>query len=175
MQPPRLIRPLTDAERRHLEGGWRATNAVTRRRCHSVRASARHPPPARMAKHLGGRGQTVRQAIQALAHGALAGLTAPSCGPRPVQPVLAAATRERVHPIVHQSPRTFGTHRSPWTVSLVAEGCRDVGLSPQVLSAPTMRAAMVRLGAHGKRANHWMTSPDPASLRKKTGATGSSV
>jgi hypothetical protein len=102
-------------------------------------------------------------------------LTAQSCVPRTVPPVLEAAKRERVHTILHQSPRTFGKNRSTWTLSLLAEVCRDVGLSPQVLSAPTMRDAMVRLGANWKRANHWITSPDPAYRRKKTGAIGSSV
>jgi hypothetical protein len=175
MKPPLLIRPLTDTERCHLEGGWRSQHAFTRRRGQMLLASARHHPPARMAQPLGCRVPTVRQAIQACAPGGLACLTAPSCVPRPVQPVLEAATRERVHPIWPQRPRTCGQHRSPWTWSLVAEVCRDVGLRPQGLSAPTRRDAMVRLGAHGQRAQHGLTSPDPASLRTTTGARGSSV
>jgi hypothetical protein len=56
-------------------------------------------------------------------------------------------------------------------LSWLAEVCCDVGLSPQPLSAPTIRDAIMRLGANWKRAKHWMTSPDPASVRKKTGAT----
>lgn len=175
MKPPLFIRPLTETERRHLEGGLRSKNAFTLRRCQILLASARHHPPARIAQHLGCSVQTVRNAIHAFAQGGLACLTAQSCVPRTVQPVLEAAKRERVHTILHQSPRTFGKNRSTWTLSLLAEVCRDVGLSPQVLSAPTMRDAIVRLGANWKRAKHWITSPDPAYLRKKTGAIGSSV
>jgi transposase len=175
MKPPLLIRPLTDMERCHLEGGLRSKNAFTRRRCQILLASARHHPPARIAHHLGCSVQTGRKAIHAFAQGGLAGLTAQSCVPRTVPPVLEAAKRERVHTILHQSPRTLGKNRSTWTLSLLAEVCRDVGLSPQVLSAPTMRDAMVRLGANWKRAQHWITSPDPAYRRKKTGAIGSSV
>jgi hypothetical protein len=47
-------------------------------------------------------------------------------------------------------------------LALLAEVCCEVGLSPQPLSAPTIRDALLRLGAHGKRAQHWITSPDPA-------------
>lgn len=175
MKPPLFIRPLTAMARCHLAGGLRSKNACTRRRGQIVLASARHHPPARMAQHLGCSVQTVRHAIHAFAQGGWACLTAQSCVPRTVQPVLEAAKRARVHTIWHQSPRTFGNNRSTWTLSLWAEVCRDVGLSPQVLSAPTRRDAMVRLGAHWTRAKPWMTSPDPASLRKKTGAIGSSV
>jgi hypothetical protein len=175
LQPPLLMRPLTALARCHREGGWRSTHAFTRRRCPMLLARARPHPPARIAQHLGGGVQMVRQAIQALAPGGLACRTAPSCVPRTGQPVLEAAKRARVHPSVHQRPRTDGNNRSPWTGSRLAEGCRDVGGNPQVLSAPTRRDAMGRRGATWKRAQHGMTRPDPASLRNNPGAIGSSV
>jgi hypothetical protein len=40
------------------------------------------------------------------------------------------------------------------------------------LRAPTIRDAIVRLGANWKRAKHWISSPDPAYVRKKIVATG---
>jgi hypothetical protein len=115
--------------------------------------------------------QTVRNALHAFAQRGVACLTEQSCVPHTVQPVLDAAKREGVHGLLHQSPRTFGKQRSTWTLSLLAEVCCEVGLSPQPLSAPTIRDAILRLGANWKRAKHWSTSPDPAYVRKKTVAT----
>jgi hypothetical protein len=40
-----------------------------------------------------------------------------------------------------------------------------------VLSAETIRQALLRLGVGWRRAKHWLTSPDPAYARKKTDAT----
>ena len=162
MTPPIVVRPLTDEERCHLEGGLRSKNAFTVRRCQIILASAQQQPPAQMATYVGCSVQTVRNALHAFAQCGLACLTEQSCVPRTVQPVLEAVKRECVHGLLHQSPRTFGTQRSTWTLAWLAEVCCDVGLSPQPLSAPTIREALLRLGANGKRAKHWITSPDPA-------------
>jgi DNA-binding CsgD family transcriptional regulator len=172
MKPPMFVRPLTDEERRHLEGGLRSKHAFTLRRCQIVLASTQHHTPAQIAQHLGCSVQTVRNALHAFAQRGLACLTAQSCVPHTVQPVLDAAKRECLHGLLHQSPQTFGKPRSTGTLALLAEVCCDVGLSPTPLSAPTIRDAILRLGANWKRAKHWITSPDPAYVRKKTGATG---
>lgn len=171
MKPPLFVRPLTEEERCHLEGGWRSRQAFTLRRCQIVLASAPGQTPAQIATHVGCSIQTVRNALHAFAQRGLACLSAQSCVPRTVQPVLDTAQRERLHGLLHQSPRTFGKPRSTWTLPLLAEVCCDLGLSPQPLSAPTMRDALLRLGANWKRAKHWITSPDPAYVRKKTGVT----
>jgi hypothetical protein len=171
MKPPIFVRPLTDEERCRLTDGLRSKKAFTLRRCQILLASAQHQTPAQIAKHIGCSVQTVRNALHAFAQRGLACLTEQSCIPRTVQPVLDAVKRECVHAMLHQSPRTCGKNRSTWTLPLLAEVCCDVGLSAQPLSAPTMRDAIVRLGANWKRAKHWMTSPDPAYVRKKTVAT----
>ena len=171
MKPPLFVRPLTDEERRHLESGLRSRDAFTLRRCQILLASAQRNTPAQIAQHVGCSVQTVRNALHAFAQRGLACLTEQSCVPRTVQPVLDAAKREGLHGLLHQSPRTFGKQRSTWTLSLLAEVCCDVGWSPHPLSAPTIRDAIRRLGANWKRAKHWITSPDPASGRTKTGAT----
>ena len=134
-------------------------------------ARSNNPQP-RLPQHVGCSVQTVRNALHAFAPRGLACLTEQSCVPRTVQPVLEAAKRECVHGLLHQSPRTFGKQRSTWTLALLAEVCCEVGLSPQPLSAPTIRDAILRLGANWKRAKHWITSPDPAYVRKKIVATG---
>lgn len=172
MKPPLFVRPLTDEERHHLEDGLRSKQAFTLRRCQIVLASAQRHTPAQIAKVVGCSVQTVRNALHAFAQHGLACLTAQSSAPHTVQPVLDAAKRECLHGLLHQSPRTFDKPRSTWTLALLAEVCCDLGLSPQPLSAPTIRDAILRLGANWKRAKHWITSPDPAYARKKTAATG---
>ena len=170
-KPPIFVRPLTDEERCHLEGGLRSKHALTLRRGQIVLARAQRHTPAHIATHVGWSVQTVRNAQHAFAQRGLACRTEQSCVPRTVQPVLDAAKRECLHGLLHQSPRTLGTQRSTWTLPLLAEVWCDVGLSPQPLSAPTIRDAILRLGANWKRAKHGITSPDPADVRKKTGAT----
>lgn len=171
MKPPLFVRPLTAEELHHLEGGWRSKKAFTLRRCQILLASAQQHTLAQIAKHAGCSVQTVRNTLHAFAQRGLAGLTEQSCVPRTVQPVLDAAKRKCIHGLLHQSPRTFGQHRSTWTLSLLAEVCCDVGFSPQPLGAPTIRDAILRLGANWKRATHWITGPAPAYVRKKTVAT----
>ncbi len=172
MKPPLFVRALTDEERHRLEDGLRATQAFTLRRCHIVLASAQRHPPAQIAKAVGCRVQTVRNALHACAPRGLACLTAQSSVPHTVRPVLDAAKRACLHGLVYQRPRTFDTPRSTWTLALLAEVCWDLGLRPQPLRAPTIREAIRRLGANWQRATPWMTSPDPAYGRKKTDATG---
>jgi hypothetical protein len=172
MKPPIVVRPLTDEARCHREGGLRSKQAFTLRRGQIVLASAPPQPPAQIATYVGCSVQTVRNALHAFAPCGLACLTEQSCVPRTVQPVLDAVKRDGVHGLLHQSPRTFGKQRRTWTLALWAEVCCDVGLRLQPLSAPTIRDAILRLGAHGKRAKHWITSPDPASVRKNIVALG---
>jgi Winged helix-turn helix len=157
-----FVRPLTEEERHHLEGGLRSKHAFTLRRCQIVLASAPRHTPAQIATHVGCSVQTVRNALHAFAQRGLACLTEQSSVPHTVQPVLDAAKRECVHRLLHQCPRTVGKPRSTWPLALLAEVCCAGGLSPQPLSAPTIRDAILRLGANWKRAKHWITSPDPA-------------
>ncbi len=171
MKPPIFVRPLTDEERHHRAGGLRSKQALTWRRCHIVLASAQRDTPAQIAQAVGWSVQTVRHARHAFAQRGWACLTEQSSVAHTVQPVLDAAKRACLHGLLHHSPRTFGTPRRPWTWALLAAVCCDVGVSPQPLSAPTIRGAILRLGANGQRATHWLTSPEPASVRKKTGAT----
>ena len=127
MKPPLFIRPLTDEERHQLEGGLRSTHAFTLRRCQILLASAQRHTPAQIATHVGCSVQTVRNVLHAFAPRGVACLTEQSCVPHTVQPVLDAAKRAWVHGLLHQSPRTFGTQRSTWTLALLAEVCCDVG------------------------------------------------
>ncbi len=46
------------------------------------------------------------------------------------------------------------------------------GITARLVSDETIRLAIKRLGVGWKRAKTWITSPDPAYLRKKRRATG---
>ena len=118
MKPPSFVRPLTDEERHHLEGGLRSKHAFTLRRCQILLASAQRHTPAQIATHVGWSVQTVRNALHAFAQRGLACRTEQACVPHPVQPGLDAAKREYVHGLLHQSPRTLGKQRSTWTLPL---------------------------------------------------------
>jgi hypothetical protein len=65
----------------------------------------------------------------------------------------------------------FGKATSVWTLELAAEVSFAQGLTRQRVSDETIRTALARLGVRWKRAKHWITSPDPAYVRKKTAAT----
>jgi hypothetical protein len=47
------------------------------------------------------------------------------------------------------------------------------GMTPRPVSGGATRQALAALKTRWKRAKHWITSPDPAYVRKKNSATGS--
>jgi hypothetical protein len=97
---------------------------------------------------------------------------AASSRPKSATPVLGEAERERLRAILHQPPRAFGHARSTWTLDLLARTAYAEGLSGTVLSAETVRQALLRLKVGWKRAKRWLTSPDPAYAQKNAVATG---
>ncbi len=172
MHPPIFVREPSDAERAQLEASLRAPSAFTVRRAQIVLLSAAGHRPRVIARGLCCAVQTVRNAIRAFnAHG-LAALTEGSSRPKSATRMLDGAKLERLRAILHQSPRAFGQARSTWTLTLLAQVAHEQGLSPAVLSAETLRQALLRLGVGWKRAKRWLTSADPDYARKKVAATG---
>ena len=171
MHPPIFVRAPSDAERAQLEASLRAPSAFTVRRAQIVLLSAAGHRPRVIAQGLCCAVQTARNGIRAFNATGLAALTAGSSRPRSAAPVLDAAKRERLRAILHQSPRAFGHARSTWTLALLAQVAHEQGLSPTLLSPETIRQALLRLEVTWRRAKPWITSPDPAYARKKTGAT----
>ena len=78
MKPPLFVRPLTEEERHHLEGGLRSQHAFTLRRCPIVLASAQRHTPAQIATHVGCSVQTVRNTLQAFAQHGLRSISGPT-------------------------------------------------------------------------------------------------
>jgi hypothetical protein len=63
----------------------------------------------------------------------------------------------------------FGQAPSVWTLELAAEVSFLQGRTRRRVRDETIRAAITQLGVRWKRAQHWITSPDPAYRQKKNG------
>jgi transposase len=171
MQTPLFIRPLTADERATLEAGLRSAEAYTVRRCQMLLASAEGQPSTTIARNLWCHDQTVRNAIHAFHQRGMRTLQPTSSRPHRPKAVFDTQRRERLRALLHQSPRLYGRSTSVWTLALAAEVSDAQGLTSRQVSGEAMRLALKRLGVRWKRAKHWITSPDPAYLRKKNGAT----
>jgi transposase len=170
MKLPLYVRTLTEDERRQLEAGRRAADAFRLRRAQIILASARGRSPHPIAQLVGGCVQTVRNVIHALNTSGLACVSKQSTRPKRVEPTLNATNGERLQHILHQSPRTYGKPMGVWTLALAAQVCHEQGVTARCLSDETIRRALQRLRTNGKRATHWITSPDPQYARQKSGA-----
>ena len=170
MQPPIFVRELSEAERAQLEASLRTASAFTVRRAQIVLLSAAGRPPRAIVQGLCCAVQTVRNAIRVFNGIGLAALTAGSPRPKSAAPVLDQVKLEQLRAILHQSPRGFGQARSTWTLALLAQVAHEQGLSATVLSQETIRRALQRLEVGWKRAERWLTSPDPAYARKQVAA-----
>ena len=173
MRKPIFIRSLTKDEQHTLHEGLRSANAFVLRRCQILLASARGQTARVIAETLGCDDQTVRNVLYTFNTQGFAVLTRRSSAPRRLPHAVFDGPRcEQLRALLHQSPRTFGHPTSQWTLALAATTAYAEGLTPRPISGEAMRRALARLGVRWKRAEHWITSPDPASIRKKNGVTG---
>jgi transposase len=171
MQNPLMVRPLTDTERGALEAGLRSPAAFTLRRAQILLASAGGAHVPAIARTLGCNEQTVRNALHACAAQGLAALTPGSSRPRTIHAAFDAGAAERLHDLLHRSPRDFGHPTSLWTLDLAAQTAHAAGLTTRRVTGETVRATLARRKVHWKRAKRWITSPDPAYARKTVPAT----
>ena len=173
MRPPIFVRPLTDAECQTVTAGLRSSDAFVLRRCQILLASARGERAPRIAAQLGCDDQTVLDALHAFNDRGLEALQKGSSRPhRPPPQAFPGERAEQLRALVHRSPRAFGHPTSLWTLDLAAEVSGAQGLTPTVVSGEAIRTTLLRLGIGWKRAKQWITSPDPAYVRKKGSATG---
>jgi transposase len=161
MKPPLCVRPLTDEERTQLDAERRGANAFRVRRAQMILARGRDLSPKPLAQLVGCAVQTVRNVIHAFNTTGLGCVPPQSTRPKRVAPILDATHCERLQPILHQSPRTSGKSTGVWTLALAARVCYEQGVTERCLSEGTIRRALQRLRTNGKRAKHWITSPDP--------------
>jgi hypothetical protein len=162
-----LVRPLTDAERAALTAGLRSSDAFVLRRCQILLASARRQIPRVIGEQLGCSDQTVRNAVAAFNARGRAALHPGSSRPHVTHPAFSAEQVDQLRAMLHQSPRAFGQATSVWTLPLAAEVSWARGIIPSHVRGETIRATLAGLGVRWTRAKLWITSPDPASARKK--------
>jgi transposase len=172
MKPPTFVRPLSEPERQAIRAGLRSPDAFTLRRAQILKASAEGRRPAQIADSLGCSTQTVRNAIRAFQDAGLDCFREGSHRPVSARPELDDIACERLRALLHRSPRDFGAPTSLWTLALAARVACTQGITGRPISGESIRQALVRMGIGWKRAKRWITSPDPAYLRKKGRATG---
>jgi transposase len=168
---PIFVRAIDDKERESLEAGLRSKEAFTLRRCQILLASARGERAPDIAKAVGCDADTVRMVIHVFDETGLAALQCGSRRPHHTQAAFSAEGEERLREFLHHSPRDFGKPTSVWTLGLAAEVSFAEGLTAEPVSIETVRATLLRLGIHWKRAKQWISSSDPAYAEKKTRAT----
>ncbi len=170
MKTPLFIRPLTENERRQVQAGLRSSDAFVLRRCQILLASERGERAGAIAKQLGCHKQTVLNVIHGFNADGLAVLAEGSSRPHRLRTTFCEEALEALQDLLHRSPRDFGKPTSLWTLKLVAQVSFEQGLTPRLVSDESVRRALKRLKTNWKRAKHWITSPDPQYLLKKTRA-----
>ena len=168
MRRPIFLRPLTEDEQQHIQAGLRANDAFVLRRCQILLASARGEQALAIAKHLSCDDQTVRNVIHGFNAAGLVVLQAGSSRPHRLHLSFSDEGLQQLKELLHRSPRDFGKERSTWTLELAAQVSFEQGIVAEPISDETMRRALKRLGTYWKRAKHWISSPDPQYLLKKT-------
>jgi transposase len=171
MRKPIFIRPLTEDEQRQIQTGLRSSDAFVLRRCQILTASARGERAPVIAQQLGCDDQTVRNVIYGFNASGLAVLRKGSSRPHRLRTTFSEEGAERLKDLLHRSPRDFGKERNLWTLELAAQVSFEQGIIPSEVSSESVRRALKRLKTNWKRAKHWITSPDPQYLLKKTLAT----
>ena len=172
MRTPIFIRPFSEDEQRQIQAGLRSSDAFVMRRCQILRASARGERAPAIAHQLGCDDQTVRNVIHEFNASGLAVLQEGSSRPHRLRTAFTEEGAERLKELLHRSPRDFGQDRGTWTLELAARVSFAQGIISHEVSDESVRRALKRLKTNWKRAKHWITSPDPQYLLKKTLATG---
>ena len=172
MRTPIFIRPFTEDEQRQIQAGLRSSDGFVLRRCQILTLSARGERAPAIARQLGCDDQTVRNVIHGFNAAGLAVLQKGSSRPHRLRTTFSEEGAERLKDLLHRSPRDFGKERGTWTLELAAQVSFEQGIIPTPVSDESVRRALKRLKTNWKRAKHWITSPDPQYLLKKTLAIG---
>jgi transposase len=171
MRTPIFIRPVTEDEQRQIQAGLRSSDAFILRRCQMLSASARLERVPQIARQVGCDDQVVRNVIHGFNACGLDVLRRGSSRPHRLRTSFTQEGLQQLKDLLHRSPREFGKERGTWTLELVAQVSFEQGLTAGLISDESVRRALKRLGTNWKRAKHWITSPDPQYLQKKTLAT----
>jgi transposase len=168
MRAPIFIRPLTEDEHHKIQAELHSKDAFVLRRCQILLASARKERAPAIAHQLGCDDQTVRNVIHGFNSSGLAVLLEGSSRPHRLRTSFSEEGLQRLKDLLHHHPSEFGKERSTWTLELAAQVSFEQGIITVPISDESMRRALKRLGVNWKRAKHWISSPDPQYLLKKT-------
>ena len=171
MRPPIFTRPFTPDEQHQIQAGLHSSEAFILRRSQILLASARSERAPVIARQLGCDDQTVRNVIHEFNTSGLTVFQEGSSRPHRLRTTFSEDAAQQVPTLLHRSPRDFGKKSGLWTLDLVAQVSFEQGLTSTVVSDERIRRLMKRLGLNWKRAKHWITSPDPQYLVKKTPET----
>lgn len=120
-----------------------------------------------IARSLACNPQTVRNAVHEFNEGGLeVALRQKSRRPHTVHRAFDPEQAETLRQMLHQEPRNFGQDTSLWTLDLAAEVSFEEGITESRISGETVRATLKRLGVRWRRAERWISSPDPEYRRK---------
>ena len=168
MRNPIFIRPLSEDEHQQVQKGLRSSDAFVLRRCQILLASSRGERAPAIALQLGCDDQTVRNVITDFNATGLAVLQEGSSRPHHLRTTFTEEGCQRLQDLLHRSPHDFGRDRGVWTLELAAQVSFEQGIIATKVSTESVRRALKRLKTNWKRAKHWITSPDPQYLLKKT-------
>jgi transposase len=172
MRTPIFTRPFTEDEQHQIQAGLRSSDAFILRRCQILLASARGERVPRIALQLGCDDQTVRNVIHGFNAVGLSVLEEGSSRPHRLRTTFSEEAAQQLPAILHRRPHEFGKESGQWTLELVAQVSFEQGLTTTLVSDESIRRVFKRLKINWKRAKHWITSPDPLYLQKKTHVTG---
>jgi transposase len=161
----------THEERRALQAGLHAKEALTVRRCQMILLSADEVLKVDVIDRKVGRsGQSVRQTIRAFNQQGIACIYPRPLGRPDDQRAFDDVGREQLREMIHRSPRDFGHDTSLWTLKLIAQVSYEQGLTVTYVHLDTISATLAELGITWKRARKHIQSPDEDyAAKKKTG------
>ncbi|WP_242527294.1 helix-turn-helix domain-containing protein [Ktedonosporobacter rubrisoli] len=151
-----------------MQAGLRSSDAFVLRRCQILLASARSERAGTIAQQLGCHKQTVLTVLHCFNASGLAVLEEGSSRPHRLRTTFSQEALEGLQDLLHRSPSDFDKPTSLWTLELAAQVSFEQGFTPRLISDESVRRALKRLRTNWKRAKHWITSPNPHSLLKKT-------
>ena len=171
MRPFNRVHALTTDEQKALLKATKAKAGFTVRRSHIVLLSDEGLTPQQIAERLHCGDQTVRNVIRAFEREGLGCLQQKSSRPRHDNSTFTTEGLQRLHELVHRSPRDFGGHSSLWSLAELAQVCSQQGIVARPISYEAVRRALGKLGLDWRHARHRITSHDPQYERKKATAT----
>ena len=170
---PLYARELTDEEREVLHQSLKSSNGFTVRRSQMLLMSAdEHLKVDEIGRRVGCHGQAVRQAIHAFHREGLSCLQPKAKGNPTDRRALDDAAREQLRELIRHSPRDLGYETSLWTLDLLAQVCCEQGITVKQVTGETIRATLVTMDINWRRVKHFINSPDPHYIVKKSDATG---